>query len=311
MKNILIIVLVLFFTFTAFVSASVDINNVGFVNSSLWFDREPFFSGEKVRMYTTIANSSSSDFEGVVEFYEGKTLLNKDSVKLERNGDFQVVWADWTPKEGNYEISVKISNVKLTALGGESQSVEYDKEPVIVSRFIDTDTDGDLLGNKEDLDDDNDGIKDNEDENPLISDIKVNDNLETDSVRENINDKSTDLLLKIGEIASSTTPKIASAIEGAFSEIEEFRIQQSDNVDKKIKQVKQKIAEDNVGSDEISIGEEKKKNDPFNQLQLLALTTAGYTLSHKIAFYIVGIFILYLIFKKIIPWIYGIVRGRE
>lgn len=291
--------------------AVVDSKYVGFVDSSLWFDREPFFSGEEVRVYTTLANSSSADFKGVVEFYDGETTIDKANVTLERNGGFQVVWADWVPEEGNHKVSVRITEATLTPPGGEPEVVEYKDEPETVERFIDTDTDGDGVGNREDNDDDNDGIPDSEDKEPLVADTETSDEKSDSSVKENLEDKSTQLVSKIGEVASSTSPKIIAGIEKTIDAIEEFRQTQSNNVDEKLKQVKQKIKDDQVGSEEIPIEEQKRKNDPFNQLQLLALTTAGYTLSNKILFYIVGVAVLYLFLRKIFPWIYGLVRGRN
>ena len=297
--------------------AAVDSTHVGFVDSSLWFDHEPFFSGQEVRVYTTLANSSSADFNGVVEFYDGETTIGNAQVTLERNGGFQVLWADWVPQEGDHTVRVKIAEATLTPPGGEPEVVEYTQEPASLTRFIDTDTDGDGVGNKEDTDDDGDGIPDVDDAEPLIKKVDtsssdVAENPELVSVKENIEDKSTETLSKIGEFASSTSPKVASAIESTIDAIEEFRETQSKNIDEKLKEVKYKIEEDKAGFENVELGEgeEKKKNDPFNQLQLLALTTAGYTLSHKIVFYIVGVFLLYLILKKVIPGIFGLLRGR-
>jgi len=303
--RIISIITFLFLIISAPVYGAVDATHVGFVDSSLWFDREPFFSGKEVRVYTTLANSSSADFSGVVEFYDGETVINNAQVTLERNGGFQVVWADWVPEEGDHRVGVRITEATLTPPGGEPEVVEYNAEPAVLNRFVDTDTDEDGIGNKEDDDDDNDGIPDSEDTEPLVKAVVEN------SVKENLEEKSTQLVSKIGEVASSTSPKIVAVVEKTLDVIEEFRVTQSKNIDESIKQVKQKIEEDQVGFEDAPEGEEKKKNGPFNQLQLLALTTAGYTLSHKVVFYITGIFVLYFILRRIIPWIYNLTRGNE
>ena len=49
---ILILLVIPFFFLSSVASAAVDTTHVGFVDTSLWFDREPFFSGEEVRVYT-------------------------------------------------------------------------------------------------------------------------------------------------------------------------------------------------------------------------------------------------------------------
>lgn len=316
--RIIPIAILIFLIFSTPVFSAIDATHVGFVDSSVWFDREPFFSGKNVRVYTTLANSSPDDFKGVVEFYDEETVFGKTEVTLERNGGFQVVWADWVPKEGNHKVSVKIIEATLTPQGGTPKVVKYDSKSATINRFVDTDTDGDGIGNKEDNDDDNDGIPDNKDAQPLVKEVNKINNKSEGSIKKNLEEKSTQFVEKVGDIASSTSPKIIAGVKKTISVIERFRKTQSKNVNEKIKQVKQKIAEDKKDLKKISVSgnknndreKRKKKNRPFNQLQLLALTTAGYTLSYKIVFYITGAFILYFLIKKIVPWIYRLIRKR-
>jgi len=293
--------------------AAVDTTYVGFVDSSLWFDREPFFSGQEVRVYTTLANSSPADFTGTIEFYDGEAVIGTTRVTLERNGGYQVVWTDWVPDEGNHSVRVRITEATLTPAGGEPEAVEYNKEPAVLDRFIDTDTDGDGIGNKEDVDDDNDGIPDSEDDEPLVKAPETSNSHTDSSVKGGLEDKTTEVVLKIGEVASSTTPKIIAGVKDAIDAIEEFRVKQSENINTKITHVKQRIVEDQVGFEDAPSDTSKaqKRNDPFNQLSLLALTTAGYTLSHKIAFYITGAFIMYFLLRKVVPFLYTIVRRGD
>lgn len=306
---IIFLLSVLLLTASTSVHAKVDATHVGFVDSSVWFDHEPFFSGEEVRVYTTLANSSPADFKGVVEFYDGETMIGTSQVTLERNGGFQVLWTDWVPQEGTHTVQVQITEATLTPPGGKAESIVYERTPISLNRFVDTDTDGDGIGNKEDIDDDGDGIPDTEDPEPLIK--KKEEVVHDNSTKEDIEEKSTEVISKIGEFASSTSPKVISGVKNTMDAIEEFRILQSNSIARKLKEVKQKIEEDQVGFEDAPEGEGKKKNDPFNQLQLLALTTAGYTLSHKIAFYIAGMFILYVLVRKIIPFLYGMIRNRD
>ncbi|NQV93073.1 hypothetical protein HQ403_01070 [Candidatus Kaiserbacteria bacterium] len=301
--------IILLFIISTPVFAAVDSTQVGFVDSSIWFDHEPFFSGQEVRVYTTLANSSNADFKGIVEFYDGGSAIGNANVTLERNGGFQVLWVDWIPQEGDHVVGVQITEATLTPPGGEPESVVYKNKSTALSRFIDTDTDGDGIGNKEDIDDDGDGIVDTEDSEPLVKKNAVA--TEDSSTKENLEEKSTEALSKIGEFASSTSPKIIAGVKETLNTIEEFRISQNNNVTRKLKEVKQKIDEDQVGFENAPEGEGKKKNGPFNQLQLLALTTAGYTLSHTIAFYIAGILALYVLIRKVIPFLYGMVRNRD
>ena len=246
--RIISIITFLFLVASTPVYGAVDATHVGFVDSSIWFDREPFFSLEEVRVYTTLANSSSADFNGVVEFYDGEIAIGSQNVTLERKGGFQVVWVDWVPEEGNHNLSVRITEATLTPTAGEPEAVEYTDLQTSLNRFVDTDTDGDGVGNKEDNDDDNDGIPDSEDNEPLVAFVEestkeLDDEVE-DSVKENLEEKSTQLVSKIGEVASSTSPKIIAGVEKTIDAIEEFRTTQSRNIDDRIKQLKQKIEQD-------------------------------------------------------------------
>ncbi|MEX0651914.1 MAG: thrombospondin type 3 repeat-containing protein [Candidatus Paceibacterota bacterium] len=309
-----IVALVIFFSYTSaqLVSASVDASHVGFVDSSIWFDREPFFAGDVVRVYTTLANSSNRDFKGVVTFYDGDASFGSSEVTLERNGGFQVLWADWTPQTGEQRIGVGITEAVLTAQDGTSETVTYQKNEKTLARFIDRDTDSDGIGDREDTDDDNDGIPDSEDAEPLVKKSNDTEGTAQGDLRGNLEDKSTEVVTKIGEIASSTTPKIIAGVEKTFTALEDFRTTQSDAIYRKLKEVQNTLVENDIAVGSSSPEVEKgKKSGPFDHIQLLALTTAGYTLSHKIAFYLAGLFLLYIVCSKVIPFIYRLVRGRS
>lgn len=316
--NTFFILALLFFfllpSFSETVLAAIDAKHVGFVNSSLWFDREPFFSNENVRVYTALANSTPADFNGTIEFYDGDILIGSSEVSLERNGGFEVVWADWTPHEGDHTVRVRIVDAILIPPEGEPIPVTYDEEPSsALSRFVDTDTDGDGVGNRDDTDDDNDGIPNEKDDMPLVALSLPNSTTgkeeEKDSIRSLAEDLSGQAVLQIGNVASSTMPRIVAGVETALEAIEEFRIGQNEKVDARIKTIRERIAEDRAGFEELPQSEEERKNAPWNQLELLALTAAGYTLSNRIVFYLFAAFIAYVILKTIIPWMYYKIRG--
>ncbi len=302
-----------------YVFAAVDTSHIGFVNSSVWFDREPFFAGDQVRVYTALTNSTPADFSGVVTFYEGENIIDTADVSLERNGGFQVLWADWEPEGGTHTIRVVITDAVIIEQGGEPQQISLSEATsYTLDRFVDADTDGDGIGNGEDSDDDNDGILDSEDTEPLVfstppaeesAESQKNDATATTSTSK-ITSLSNTLLEGFGNIASSSIPVVTETVQHTASAVERFRESQSNVVDEQIKKVKQRINEDQAGFESIEEGE-SRDTSPFNQLQLLALTTAGFTLNNTIVFYIVGAAVLYFIVRKVLPWLYRIVRGRD
>ena len=88
--------------------APEPIKNLGFVQGSIWYEREPFFAGQTVRMYSVLANSSEYDFSGLVVFYDNEKKIGSFSVTLSRYGGSQIVWTDWTPGSGSHSVSARI-----------------------------------------------------------------------------------------------------------------------------------------------------------------------------------------------------------
>lgn len=307
------LVVVLLWTIGAPTFAAVQTEYVGFVDSSVWFEREPFFSGETVRIYTTLANSSQADFNGTVTFYDREKELGSTTVTLERQGGFQVVWNDWVPTEGDHQIGVRITRATLTLPGEAPQEVVYAREPLFApERFVDRDTDKDGVGDRSDADDDGDGIPDTEDAEPLIpqKDEGVADSSLDVSFRKELESKTADVVLKLGEAASSTMPQILSGVRKVAEAIEDFRTVKRDAVKQRVKEINQETIQKRETA---ALNPELKgesKNEPFNQLKLLALTAAGYTLSSKIAFYLALILILYVMLRKVIPFLYSRMRRK-
>jgi hypothetical protein len=280
---------------------ALDTTHVGFVSSPLWFDREPFFAGQSVRVYTMLTNSSSADFSATVEFRDVDTVIGTSNVTLAKNGGFQVVWIDWTPNEGDHTISASVTNATLTEPGGTPQSVTYSGSSASApKRFVDTDTDEDGIGNRDDLDDDNDGIPDAEDSEPLVVvSVKEQQALLT---------TSKDVGTVLQTLIATTTPKIVATTQSIVSALDTFRTNQGNNILEQAGNVKKEIEE---AKEFAQTSGEEVKTDPISQIKLLALTTAGYTLSNTILFYIVFAVLGYLLLRKILPWIFRKFRGKS
>lgn len=302
-----------FFLLTTTAFAAIDTSHIGFVRSAIWFDHEPFFSGETVRVYTTLANSTAADFKGTVEFYDDEVQIGRATLSLERNGGFQTVWTDWVPAEGDHAVSVKISSGVLTDASGEAQEVRSEGgNTQKLTRFVDTDTDGDRIGNREDNDDDGDGIPDENDAEPLVaySEPSGEDEALASTTISRVEEFAGEAVKQVAAFASSTSPKIKSGVVAVANAVEEFRTTQKKNIDTQIKGVKIRLAERDIQSDTPE-GEEKQKHSPFDQVELLALTLAGFTFSNTFVFYLAGVLFTFFILVKFLPWIYHKVRGRE
>ncbi|MDI6603496.1 MAG: thrombospondin type 3 repeat-containing protein, partial [Patescibacteria group bacterium] len=153
--------LIVFFTNTLTFAQSNEKVNAGVVNG-IWFSLFPFFSGDDVRIYCAIQNQSGFDIIGKLQFYNGDRLLGERDFSV-INGHLVEGWIDWKAQEGEQELWVQIVEAKKSLPGRIPEPIilKFASTPRI-KQFVDLDTDGDRIGNREDPDDDNDGLSDEE-----------------------------------------------------------------------------------------------------------------------------------------------------
>lgn len=222
--------LILFFVFTVAVPVLAQTAlNAGFVDG-IWYSKTPFFDGDEVRIYAVIQNQSGFDISGEVEFFSDDKLLSKSDFSAV-NGRLIEKWADWKVIYGEHTISVKISNVEKSEIGQDPVSVGLIENIFISEKhIIDIDTDKDGIGNKDDFDDDGDGISDMEEiktgANPLVFDLPIDKsvNLPTNG-RDNIQNKNADennKLEKAKVLTKNITEKTIEATKTVFEKTKEI-----------------------------------------------------------------------------------------
>jgi hypothetical protein len=155
MKQLFITSLI-FLIFPLFVFAQSA--NIGIIKG-IWFSEDVFFAEDPIRIYTAIQNNSGKDIEGVVEFFDNDISIGKKNFT---SLDKRVVelWMDTIITEGRHDYSVAITEAVINKPGEAKEPIT---PRIIVSDdtiTAETDTDGDNIGDKEDLDDDNDGFSD-------------------------------------------------------------------------------------------------------------------------------------------------------
>lgn len=165
--------MILFFILFAPISYAGKQINAGFVNG-LWYSRYPFFAGEVVRLYAALQNNSGFDIKGKAVFFDKNEKIGGSDFSVV-NGRLLEVWTDWRIAEGNHTISVSIAEAFKVEIGRDPEPItlafaSFAQDPLV----IETDTDGDHVGNSKDTDDDNDGLTDTEEKNygtnPLAAD---------------------------------------------------------------------------------------------------------------------------------------------
>jgi hypothetical protein len=132
--------------------------NAGIVEG-IWLSTPAPVENHTTRIYVAIHNSTSGDLEGTVQFRINDELL--DTMRISAlAGRIIESWADWVPSAGTSSITVSLQRTELANTASGSVAVAVVQPLTERTIFIDTDSDGDGVGNQEDTDDDNDGVSD-------------------------------------------------------------------------------------------------------------------------------------------------------
>lgn len=167
MKFKILLIFSFLILFPAFLYAAADLE---ITPEGIWFSTEKFFVGDRVKIHAVVENRGDKDMVGFVVFFDkGNQIGEPHFISARAGGKAEGVWAEWTPTEKrNLDILVKIVSTY------PPDEIFQNDQTNIPLRLIDLDTDGDDLGNEEDLDDDNDGLYD-WDEKKLGTDLKKRD----------------------------------------------------------------------------------------------------------------------------------------
>lgn len=294
-------------------AADAPVKNAGFVPANIWYSKDPFFDGEKIRIYTIIFNGSSYDLEGTVEFLDSGILIGKTTFSLSGGSRVRDVWIDWKATAGKHTVTARIINTTGSIAGGKKAPIIIDNAETGKSeRDIDLDTDGDGVGNRDDSDDDGDTISDVDElrngTDPLKADTNddgVSDGKELEIATAKKAEaekllagtseaKGTlgDTLKKVGETIPE--PVKIGAAQGANA-LEQFRVGEGYQL-KLLKEDKAKEIEamkTRADTEPTNFAEK-----PFAYVMLALLTFLEYLLEWQIVFY--GV-LLYLVYR-IIRW---------
>lgn len=329
--------ILLFFVATAMPAYAVDapIKNAGFVPSNIWYSRDPFFSGDKIRIYTVIFNGSSEDLVGTVEFLDNEILIGKTTFSLANGGRVSDVWVDWVAKDGKHTITARLSGVQAIDAGGKKRPIILEHTETAKSDIVvDLDTDKDRIGNTEDLDDDGDTVSD-------IDEIKNSMNpLKKDSDGNGVTDDKEILLIEarilneqnatgtknlgvVSHAVETIDSKIPAPVKDAVSTgsniVERFRMSEGYQFklakEEKAHELDTLRERDRILSNNASSTQKElpftdtviaRAEKPFVYVSYLGLAVLQYFFEHKIIFYVVVFYVLY----RVLKWVIQKVRRR-
>lgn len=318
-------------------AAPQPIKNVGFVPANIWFSKDPFFDGEKIRIYTIVFNGSSYDLEGAVEFLDNGVIVGKTNFSLSSGGRVRDMWIDWVATKGKHAITARITGATASSASGAKSSVVLDNmETGKSERDVDMDTDGDDVGNTEDLDDDDDGISDVDElrngTDPLKKDtdgdgvsdgkeleVSLKNKAEAELILESASTSVATILNTLRRIDDTIPEPIKAAAITSTNIVERFRVEEGYKFalakDKKLQEIKlisenkQKILvqEDSKNNKKDTIGNVSNATEkPFAYAMLASLAVLEYTFKWKVVFYGVILYALY----RLIMWVVQRIKNR-
>lgn len=330
-KSLPILLLFLAGTFSVH-AVEAPIKNAGFVPANIWYSKEPFFEGDKIRIYTVIFNGSTEDIVGAVEFLDNGALISATDFSLASGGRVRDVWVDWVAESGKHVITARITEVSVIKEGGKKVPVILENAETGKSeRIVDMDTDSDGIGNSDDSDDDNDTVPDVDEvkngTDPLKKDTDGNgifDDEELVLAEEQKEKATSDTQEGVIENALKVIEeKIPDPIEEAISSganfIERFRVSEGyqarlakEGKKEEIVAIKEreqvlagveKVSQKDEGT-LVAISDTAEK--PFAYVTLALFTLLQYFFEWKIVFYTVVLYGLY----RLIKWTIGKIRNR-
>lgn len=287
MKYFILIIFVLFAN--PVFSATPAIENAGFVQSNIWYSKDPFYAGDKVRIYTVIFNGSAYDLSGTVEFLDNGVFVGKADFALASGGRVRDLWVDWKATEGKHTINARFANVVSDGPNGKHAAVLGSNEAGKSERVVELDPIAKAAAAK-------------------IEEAKA----------EEARARTTAKVENVVQLVGESIP--APVKEGVFlgiGTIEEFRVGEAYSL-KLAKEKKQKEIEVIKADEEKTLANKNKTvvsqtdamlntaEKPFAYVLLALFTVGQYIFEWKILFYGVGIYLIY----RLIKWIVGKIRNR-
>jgi len=153
-----IIVLATLYIFVLSGSTTHAAGTAGLVDG-LWFSHDPVTDFADVDVYSVVHNQTDDELQGIATLVVDGTPVGAQEVRVSAN-NIQRVGISYTFVAGSHTVAMSFT----AGSGVEVTLTELAAEKI----FVVQDTDGDGIQNTTDPDDDNDGISDEEDEDPLV-----------------------------------------------------------------------------------------------------------------------------------------------
>jgi hypothetical protein len=96
--------------------------NTGFVSANIWYSKDPFIEGDKIKIYTFVFNPDNRQLSGTVNFFDNTILLGKKDFTVAANAT-STISINWTVTAGDHTIFGQIENAKFLLSNGNYETV--------------------------------------------------------------------------------------------------------------------------------------------------------------------------------------------
>ena len=289
-KKIIIISLIIFSIFPL-KNIFAQTNNVGIIPSNIWYSKDPFEEGDKIKIYTVVYNSDPKELSGSVIFFDNNVFLGK--------GDFMVsgksttdVSIDWTATSGDHDIFAEIQNAKFLISAGKYQDVYLAENKTTESKITVAKKEVATLPNISNI-------------SSTITDQITNIASSASDITQSIKNNTPPILVNTMNSTSNVLEKLRTSVG---SSLETSKI----NVQKEIESLNSNEIPQNSSSESSNKIKTAtiKQNDPKNfdktgilkplkYVELFFLTIFSFLFKYKILFYGLIILILFFIIRFI------------
>ena len=282
-----LVFLFLIFSFFPFSRIFAVETNAGFVHGNIWYSKDPFYEGDKIKIYTVIFNPDERALSGTVTFFDQTTFLDKKNftVPAKGTGDISV---DWTATIGSHTIFGKIENAKFLISKDKYETAylsddETEKSSRTVSKKIETESNNTDSTNNSSIDNIRNTIIDNTPEfiaKPIESATGAIESVRTNLATSSEN-KKTEVKTEIDKLNSNSGSTTSNSVKNSTK----------DNV--KIKA----IDKNNISVDIKNTDTGNKIMKPLKYVELFFLQLAAFVFGNKFLFYTLGAVIILLIIR--------------
>ncbi|MEI7765727.1 MAG: hypothetical protein WCI93_04060 [bacterium] len=276
---------VIFLLFLLFPVHSIfaQTSNVGIIPANIWYSKDPFEEGDKIKIYTVVYNSDIRELSGTVIFFDNDIFLGKSNFVIAGRSANDVS-IDWTTSAGDHVIFAKIENAKFLISKGNYEDIYLAENKTEESKKT--------VSKKE---------------------VKNATNNITNKIAE-----SSNVVSNIGQTIKQNTPAIVTnTVNSASNSLEDIRTNlnsstqiKKESVQKEIDVLNKTKSENNtetkkiITKNNIATGEKNGTSTntnfalkPFKYAQLFFLTIFSYIFKYKIIFYGLIIVIVFLLLR--------------